>query len=187
MIVDEFKRSIVRFRTCSDECEDYIRSDRDVWTYVLHDVMIGCAVFPSRFEIGAHCCVYGPPSVLFAKCGTCCGGLSHIDYLVETGQVICKTADSPFLCHQLIEDVRHSYMPWLVTRNLSNSVDLDSMFDNDVHDYAIVQISKTRRQDEQQQSVPSQVQRCKYTITNMWNMDLISAINDMIVLLSDDE
>ena len=183
MIVDEHYQLIMRPKTCSDECEKsllgpHVLRNFAVDWYVYLSVAAGVRTFvDGRFTFVVYrgsgtddyVCkhVYGAPSILSAKCAVCCGGMSNVDHLIKTGQVACKTFQKQVMPYELIEKIQKSYMPWLITRELSNPIDLNIMSDSDVHDFVM--------------------QSYKCSITNIWNTELISVINDLIVLVSNDE
>jgi len=170
-------------KTCSDECEKFLLGPHIVHDYCdsyviasprtsVRTFVDGRFAFVTCWGSGTddYVCkhVYGAPSILFAKCAVCCGGMSNIDHLIKTGQVACKTFQKHVMPFQPIEEIRRSYMPWLITRQFPYFVYSRYKSDNGIQQQLIKRLLKYK---------------C-ITTTNVWNMDLISAINDMIILLS---
>jgi len=201
MITDDQGKLILHPKTCSNECKR-----RLLGPHIVHDYCDSYVIVSSRTSVRTfvdgrfafvtcwgsgtddYFCkhVYGAPSILFAKCAVCSGGMSNIDHVIKTGQVACKTFQKQVLPFQLIGEIKRSYMPWLITRQFPHFVYSRYRSDNDIREFVAQTCTKSRRPYEQQLVKRRRKHQC-ITTTNMWNMDLISAINDMIISLSDDE
>jgi len=208
MILDDQGKLILHPKTCSDECKKRLLGPSDVYCASIVGMCFTAETIvemstDGRFAIvtywgsgaGDYFCkhVYGAPSILFAECAVCCGGMSNVDHLIKTGQVACKTFAKRDMPCQFVEEIQKSYMPWLVTRELFSPIDCGMMSDNDIREFVAQTCIKSRRQHEQQQRVSSSTlgkRRRKHqciTTTNMWNIDLISAVDHVILLSSGDE